>query len=202
MDEDERIRLVRNGYNEIAVQYHAERLTFDTSGVLQRFMETTQEGGHVLDAGCGAGVPVAKTLVDNGFRVTGTDISNSMLELARRHVPDAVFLMQDMTRLSFNSETFDGIVSTFALIHVPRTLHEDLFRHFFRVLKSGGTLLVSLGVDEWEATGEYHGTAMYWSHFDRETSLRLLQKAGFKSIWNDVLETRGETHLWILSKKI
>jgi hypothetical protein len=31
MDEDECIRLVRNGYNKIASQYHAERVTFDIS---------------------------------------------------------------------------------------------------------------------------------------------------------------------------
>lgn len=202
MDEDERIRLVRNGYNKIASQYHAERATFDISGVIQRFMETTHQGGHILDAGCGAGVPVASTLVDNGFRVTGIDISNSMLELARKHVPDAVFLLQDMTKLSFDAETFDGIISTFGLIHVPRSLHEDAFQQFFRVLKSGGTLLVSLGEDEWEGTGKYHETTMLWSHYDRKTSLRFLQKAGFYIIWNDVLETGGERHFWALSKKI
>ncbi|MHA2432564.1 MAG: class I SAM-dependent methyltransferase [Candidatus Thorarchaeota archaeon] len=165
-------------------------------------METTHQGSHILDTGCGAGVPVAKTLVENGFRVTGIDISNSMFELARKHVPDAVFLLQNMTKLSFDGETFDGIISTFTLIHAPRTLHADVFRQFFRVLKSGGTLLISLGEDEWEETGEYHGMVMHWSHYDRETSPGLLKTAGFKIIWIGVLETRGEHHLRILSKKV
>ncbi|MFW9799152.1 MAG: class I SAM-dependent methyltransferase [Candidatus Thorarchaeota archaeon] len=201
MDEDENIRLVRSGYDKIASRYHAERVAFDISVILQSFIETVRPGGHVLDAGCGAGVPVARTLVDSGFQVTGIDISESMLKLARSHVPEAVFVLQDMTKLSFDEGEFDGAISAFALIHVPRTLHSEVLRHFFRVLRSGGVLLVSLGLDEWEDVDGYFGHPMYWSHHDKETSHGLVTEAGFRIVWDRVVETRGEKHYWILAMK-
>ncbi len=201
MDEDDSIRLVRNGYDKIASCYHAEQVTFDISGILQSFIESVRPGGRVLDAGCGAGVPVARTLVKNGLQVTGIDISDSMLKLAREHVPEAVFLLQDMTKLSFDEDEFDGIVCAFALIHVPRTLHRVVLGDFFRVLRPNGPFLVSLGLDDWEDVHEYHGHLMYWSHHDMETSLSLVKQAGFRVVWDRVLDTRGEKHYWILSLK-
>jgi len=201
VNEEEKTRIVRDGYDKIASLYHADRLSFDISDMLRTFMETVQSEGHILDAGCGAGVPVAKTLADNGFQVTGIDISEGMLRLARKHVPKARFLQQDMTKLSFNDCLFDGIISTFAIIHVPKVLHGDVFHHFYRILKPGGTLFVSVGVNEWEDTHEFYGAQMFWSHFEKDTSCELVSKVGFGILWQSVVETRDEQHYWILAKK-
>merc|ERR1719356_676057 len=42
-------------------------------------------GAHVLELGCGAGVPVARTIVHHSqeLRVTGVDISEAQIELAK-----------------------------------------------------------------------------------------------------------------------
>jgi 2-polyprenyl-3-methyl-5-hydroxy-6-metoxy-1,4-benzoquinol methylase len=45
-----------------------------------------------LSAGCGCGVPVARSLADAGFRVVGIDISERQVERARRLVPQATFI--------------------------------------------------------------------------------------------------------------
>jgi SAM-dependent methyltransferase len=44
---------------------------------LEEFVDTLKRG-KVLDLGCGAGMPVAKTLVGHGFDVVGVDISKKM----------------------------------------------------------------------------------------------------------------------------
>src|SRR4051812_12758392 len=49
-------------------------------------------GARVLDVGCGTGAPTAQRFADAGCEVTGIDISPTMLELARKNVPEGTFL--------------------------------------------------------------------------------------------------------------
>lgn len=46
--------------------------------------------GRVIDLGCGSGL-LARRLVDAGYDVTGFDLSESMVTLAREHAPRATF---------------------------------------------------------------------------------------------------------------
>jgi 2-polyprenyl-3-methyl-5-hydroxy-6-metoxy-1,4-benzoquinol methylase len=61
-------------------------------------VERLPKGGKVLDAGCGSDILVTKYL-SQFFEVTGVDFAEAQIELARRSVPDADFLCQDMTEL-------------------------------------------------------------------------------------------------------
>ena len=92
--------IVREGYDTIARAYHEQRDKFKNRDLLAMFASALPAGSPVLDIGCGAGVPVAKFLVDSGFDVTGIDVSSTMLSLARSHVPEAEFLKMDMRPLS------------------------------------------------------------------------------------------------------
>lgn len=49
-----------------------------------------QRGGTVVDLGCGSGI-TAELLVQGGCRVVGIDLSESMIEVARRRVAQAQF---------------------------------------------------------------------------------------------------------------
>ncbi len=192
--------IVKQGYDRIAKRYHAERSQFGHKKELEEFMRLLPAKANVLDAGCGAGVPIAQALVEHGFSVTGVDISEKMLALARRNVPGAVFARKDMARLDFESGSFDGAVSFYAIIHVPREKHQEIFRGFHRVLKPDGIILVCMGPDEWEATEEYKGTLMFWSHYAPEKSLQIIKDAGFDIISGRLLKRGGETHYWVLAK--
>lgn len=50
------------------------------------------------------------------------------------------------------NETFDGIVSTYAVFRIPRTMHLRLFMDFHRLLIRGGALLFSVGSNETNGT--------------------------------------------------
>jgi 2-polyprenyl-3-methyl-5-hydroxy-6-metoxy-1,4-benzoquinol methylase len=75
---NERERLVRKGYDKIAEEYQTDRHAFDHSEELAEFARLLPKNGEVLDAGCGAGVPVAKFLVEAGFEVVGIDFSEKI----------------------------------------------------------------------------------------------------------------------------
>ena len=194
--------IVRKGYDNIAEEYQANRHIFESTQELEEFSSYLPKGGKILDVGCGAGVPVTKFLVQHGYEVTGIDFSEGMLELARRNVPRAKFIQKDMTEMNFKDNSFDGLVAFYSIIHVPREEHFSLFQSFHRILRLGGVMLLCLGPDDWEATAEYYGTNMFWSHYNPEESQQLVQDAGFQIIFGKHLVKGEERHYWVLARSM
>lgn len=201
-----KLDLVRAGYNKIAATYTQER-TQDSPDValLGELMARLPQDPLILDAGCGGGVPITKILSGAG-RVIGIDFSEAQLALARENVPTAQFLCQDLTDLDLASESFDAIVSYYAIIHIPRECHAGLIQNFFRMLKPNGYTLLCLGADDLanDQTEDYMGAPMYWSHFDAATNLELMQASGFEIIWSRFISDASAPqsgHLFVLAHK-
>ncbi len=199
-------KTVREGYNTIANRYLAER-TRDSEDVrlLNDFIERLPADAKVLDAGCGAGIPISQRLSER-FQVTGVDFSEAQIELAKKNVPNATFLCEDMTKLDFPENTFDGITSYYAIIHIPREEHQGLLMNFHKMLKPGGFALLCLGAEHLidDIDENYLGTRMYWSHYDTETYLKMLSECGFSIIWSKRVEDEtceGAGHLFVLVQK-
>jgi ubiquinone/menaquinone biosynthesis C-methylase UbiE len=192
--------IVRKGYDRRAEEYHAARHLYDNKEELEEFVHLLPENAKVLDVGCGAGVPVAQFLVESGFDVTGLDFSENMLKLARKNVPQARFIIKDMTGLDFEDNSFDGLTAFYSIIHVPREEHFPLFQSFHRILKPDGVMLICTGPDDWEATDYYQGVRMFWSHYSPEKSLQLVKNAGFRIVSDRILVKGGERHYWIVAR--
>lgn len=189
---DESRSLVRQGYDEIADSYLAARPTHGADvALLDELVARLPTTGRVLDAGCGAGVPVMSRLVDAGFQTVGLDFSTRQLALARTHAADAQLVHGDLGALPFHGERFDAVVSFYAIIHVPRRDHRAIFEEVHRVLRPGGLALLCLGANDLTDDHDpdsWLGTAMYWSHYDAATNLGLLRAADL-----DVLADRFVT---------
>ena len=193
--------IVRKGYDKIAEEYQADRHIFDNKRELEEFVSLLPRNAKVLDVGCGAGVPFIKFLVEYGCSVTGVDFSESMLGLARKNVPEANLVKQDVTRLGLKANSFDGVTSSFCIIHIPREKHSSLFQSLHGILKPEGVILISMGYSEWEGTDDYYGAEMFWSHYNPEKSSQAIENAGFHIIWGKYVESGGERHYWILTRK-
>jgi ubiquinone/menaquinone biosynthesis C-methylase UbiE len=198
--------IVRDGYNAIAARYTESR-NQDSEDVelLDILIRRLPPNARILDAGCGAGVPVTRRL-NRAHHVVGVDFSEAQLALARQRVPDAEFLCQDLTTLQFPDSTFDAIVSYYAIIHIPREQHRALFRIFYRMLQAGGYAFLCLGANDIESDWDdnYLGTRMYWSHFDDATNLAMLEGCGFETVWSKVVSDASApqaAHLFVLSRK-
>lgn len=97
-------------------------------------------GDDVLEVGCGSGF-YTRALVGLDARVTATDLSPAYVEQARRLAPSAEFRVEDAQRLSFEDESFDRVLLTEVVEHVPepaRAIAEAV-----RVLRPGGVLALS-----------------------------------------------------------
>jgi ubiquinone/menaquinone biosynthesis C-methylase UbiE len=197
---------VKAGYNQIADRYLAERTT-DSEDVrlLGDFIELLAPHAKVLDAGCGAGIPIGGMLAEH-FDVTGVDFSEAQIELAQKNVPNAKFICEDMTKLNLPEASFDGICSYYAIIHIPREEHLALLANFQRMLQTGGVALLCLGAQNLidDIDEDYLGTRMYWSHYDSGTYIGMLKECGFSIIWAKYVKDEtceGAGHLFVLAQK-
>lgn len=200
-------RIVKSGYDKIADRYLiARRLDSKDVRLLNDFIELLDSDSKILDAGCGAGIPVTQILAEH-FDVTGVDFSKSQIERAKKNIPNAHFICADMTRLLFSDNTFDGITSYYAIIHIPREEHQTLLSDIHRMLKPNGLALLCLGAENLidDIEEDYLGTRMYWSHYDSETYLQMLNDCGFSLIWAEYVVDEscdGAKHLFVLVKKL
>ena len=199
---DEISNLVEQGYNKIAEDYYNHRDLNKFNNDLEEFASLLPKNAHVLDVGCGAGIPTTKFLINRGIKVTGIDLSDKMLSLARVNVPSAEFIKMDMNQLKFEENTYNGIVSVYTLFPVPRNNHIQIFKKFFEILKPEGILLINTGISESEGKSYFFGVPMFWSNYNPKTTLELVKKAGFSIIFEGVLERGGEYQYWIFGKKI
>lgn len=95
-------------------------------------------GQTVLDVGCGTGI-VARTaaeLVVPSGSVTGLDLNEAMLTVARRVSPDLAWRQGDSGALPFADQSFDVVLCQMALMFFPD--RAQALREMARVTRRGG----------------------------------------------------------------
>jgi 2-polyprenyl-3-methyl-5-hydroxy-6-metoxy-1,4-benzoquinol methylase len=193
--------IVRSGYDQLAKLYVKERERFDNWQEVKAFSSQLPEKAKVLDVGSGTGIPIARYLVQTSFEVVGIDLSKKMVSTAQENVPGATFKQMNMVAIDFPPESFDGVISTYAIIHVPRETHAHIFQSFHTILKPQGVMLVSIASCEWEEIADYLGVDMFWSHHSPTKTESLITDAGFDIEFGRDVETGGEKHHWVLAHK-
>ncbi len=196
--------LVRSGYDVISYEYR------DDTGAnnrgyrlwLERYLfPRLRVASDVLDLGCGNGVPAARILAER-HRVVGVDFSRVMIERARRLVPSATFVESDMVSVTFPTDSFDAIISFFAIIHVPLAEQPSLFDRIASWLRPGGWFLATVGARAWTGTEEnWKGAPMFWSHADGETYSHWLAERGLPVLEEEFIPEGDGGHLLVLARK-
>ncbi len=177
---------VRDAYDQIAAQYAAKRDQASSVPYLERLDGQLAADRLILDLGCGTGRPVDRWLIDHGHRVIGLDISNAMLNLARRNVPEASYQVRDMATLKAHEYSVDAVVSFFAMFHIDRRWHRDLLCRIRSYLQEGGLILVTTGHSNWEGEEDFLGVRMHWSHFNQKANRALIEDCGFTVLFEDL----------------
>jgi ubiquinone/menaquinone biosynthesis C-methylase UbiE len=102
----------------------------------------------ILDVGCGAGTLaiLAKKHAGPTGIVHGIDASPQMIARATKKARSArlevAFQTAVVEALPFPAETFDVVLSTLMLHHLPRAVREQCAREIRRVAKHGGRVVV------------------------------------------------------------
>ncbi len=200
--------LVRSGYDQCAAAYHESRRR-EAGPELDALFGVLDDGAAVLDIGCGAGVPVTRALAER-FSVTGVDISDSMIELARANVPAGKFIRADVMIVEFAPSTFDAATAFYSIFHIPRSEHPALFRRVHDWLKPGGYLLCLLPrYDEETYLDDFFGSTMFWSSYSVGYYAQILNRVGFDILemsnvgsgFDESVVSEPESHPLVLARK-
>jgi SAM-dependent methyltransferase len=201
-------QIVRAGYDRVSPAYRTERrgaYEHDYTAWVDRLCSGLGPNPHVLDLGCGCGIPASRLLASRG-RVTGVDISPVQVDRARTLVPGGCFICEDLCRVGFPAASFDAVISFYAIIHVPIEEQASLFGRIARWLKPRGLFMSTLGSTPWTGTESdwlgIEGVTMYWSHADAETYRRWLHESGFELLVDEFVPEGDAGHQLFLATRI
>jgi len=128
-------------YNDFGIIYQKDRYYNDYVEI-PNMIKTVKniKGKKLLDIGCGAGVHI-KRYSKKGAMCSGIDISETMIEMAKKNNPKVEFKVGTVTKLPYKTNSFDVVTCSLILDYI-----EDLnkaFKEINRVLKNGGYLYYS-----------------------------------------------------------
>ena len=107
---------------------------------VRKLISRLSPGSSVLDIGCATGVPNAAMMENAGLDVTGLDVSQKMVDEARKNVPTGIFYQADAK--NFNPrKSYDAIVCSLTLLTEPSIWNHSLAFRISSWLKPDGLLL-------------------------------------------------------------
>ena len=145
-----------------------------------------QPGEAVLDVGCGTGTLAMEVQrrVGRAGRVAGVDpgteqIARARARAARRHVP-IEFQIGVIEQLPFPDQTFDVVLSTLMMHHLPAPLKRQGLAEIARVLKPGGRLVIADFKRKQERTGQ--AARFHAGGSSMQDLAALIKEAGFEHL--------------------
>lgn len=121
------------------------RIRFSLSGRRDRIFQSQMRSGSrervILDLGCGGG----RHYFANYGRVVGLDPVFNLLLIAQRMYQEVY--QGSAAALPFADQTFDYVVSSDVIGHIPFEIKDAVFAEIFRVLKKGGRTIHMIETD-------------------------------------------------------
>lgn len=135
-------------YNLIAEEFSRQRQFLWED--LKPLSQYVQEGDRVLDLGCGNG-RLFKLFENKNIEYFGIDVSEKMIEIAKKNYPQGKFLVADVLNLPFPQNYFNEVFAIALLHHIPsESLRLQSLSEIKRVLKPEGLLIISVW-NAWKA---------------------------------------------------
>ncbi len=170
-------------YDETNTAYYSKYPKISCKDVAQRLRNTEYQS--LLDIGCGTGYLINMLQSQKSAHYCGLDLSPEMLKMAKRRLPESVFLTEGPSdNLPYDDGGFDVVTCVQSFHHYPQP--EKAMAEAYRVLRSNGLYILSdtgySGLPKWfynafllkiANTGDY---AVY-SMSDIE---KLMIKSGFE----------------------
>ncbi len=95
----------------------------------------------LLDVGCGTG-NLHGLLPADRFSVSGADVSERSIEIARSRNPAVAYMPYDGSRLPYEAATFDMTLAICVVHHVPPDNWKSFFAEMHRVLRPNGLAVI------------------------------------------------------------
>ncbi len=160
-------------YASNAETYAAQTLVLDMTATRRRLLDAVPAGGHLLDAGCGAGRD-ARAFKDAGYTVTAFDACAELAIIASRTLGEPVRVMR-FADVAFE-RSFDGVFASSSLLHLGEPELADALVRLVKSLKPGGVLAALF--KHGNCVREEASTGRLFHDMNRERLLPYLAQAG------------------------
>ena len=146
-----------------------ERIWLDT------LLERLPARPHILDVGCGSGIPIAHYLIEKGAQLTGVDFSEPMLEMCRERFPKQQWIHEDMRALHLPIR-FDAIIGWGSFFHLTKEEQRCTLPTFVQHLVPYGYLLLTVGPQEGVVYGYINKQRVHHASLSQEEYHSILQQ--------------------------
>lgn len=168
---------------------------------LARFTASLKPGDHVLDLGCGAGDPIARWFMAEGFDVTGVDFSEAMLSIARERWPEGDWRYADMRDFELDQK-FDGIIAWNSFFHLTADEQKTCIARMSHHLRPGGMLMLTVGPSEGEASGTVGAEIVYHASLSPAGYASCLEANGLLLTGFLAEDPETQSHTILMARKI
>lgn len=118
-----------------------EVLNKSKSNLLKLIQEKTLTNSSILDIGCGPGMYLS-LLKDNSYNLHATDINQSMIDEAKKNVPNATYYTGNFIDINIHQK-FDFIYCIGVLIYISRNDLDVFIKKTYDLLNNGGILYLN-----------------------------------------------------------
>jgi len=205
---------IKHVYDSIAESFYNLRQKPITNYANKLAKEWTP--GLLLDVGCGVGISMLP-FVKNGFECIGIDISPIQLKFARKfarkHNVKFRLKVGNVTKLPFDDNVFDYVISTAVIHHLDNKKKRlSALLELKRVLKQNGRLFISVWnynqtrfleskkdvYVPWTHKGVVH--QRYYHLFSKEELETLVKESRLKIV--KIFEYDSKKNICVIAKKM
>ena len=171
---------IGKAYNQITHLW--ENSSFNSNNGIEqhgraiRFIKNT---GKALDVGCGCTGRFINLLIDKGFSPEGVDVSEEMINLARKRHTEITFYQEDICEWELPHK-YDFISAWDSIWHIPLEQQEKVLTKLISGLNTNGVLIFSCGGtdDKGDHKDDFMGPEVYYSSLGINGFLKLFVSLG------------------------
>jgi ubiquinone/menaquinone biosynthesis C-methylase UbiE len=183
--------LMENHYSEIEKSYDFLYDIYEKSfgadsedKFIEKFEKLVPKNAKILELGCGGG-KLTIDLYNKGYKnIEGVDLSEKMLSIARKKLPNVKFTKMNFLDLASNypKESFDVVFGAYCFCHIPKSDMVKALKAANYVLKKGGLVfaITQYGSEELMLDEPlYKGKKIFMNRMNENEIRGYCENAGF-----------------------
>ena len=173
-------------YNKNASKFASRFADFEPYlNAMDDFIKLLKDDCSCLDLACGPGKFSARIASRfNGAKITGVDISSSMIDLAKAAVPNGDFRCKNILESQFDEAQFDAVLLSFCIVHLNRDEAVSIIEKSSHFLKSGGLLYISFmeGKNDGFEKTSFSDDDIYFHYHNENQIIHVMEENGLRAV--------------------